>query len=162
MNLADLEGWCRARGHAHARLRLVAPAVLEEHALRFNYYSETRRGAAANVEPRAGASVHGVILSVDDAGLALLDQKEGHPNRYRRRLVPVAQGGAERLAVWLYVVSAAHRRATDLSPSSEYLELLLAAAEQHGFPSDYVAAVRELGNASGESPNTTTRSSHRG
>lgn len=161
MHVGDLARWLRNNGVSSATVCQVMPAVLPGHRLVWNYYSPVRRGGAANVEPEPRGLVLGLALRVDDAGLAALDRKEGHPQRYAREeqtLVRLERGFEllvqgvpaalqEELAAlspsaasraWVYRVQPAYRRAQHTPPRRAYLQLMLQAAEQHGFPAWYV------------------------
>lgn len=68
----------------------VGPAILPDHELVFNVYSNTRGGGALNIKNRIGAYVCGALFAVDETGWGTLDFKEGVLDRiYERRTVRV-------------------------------------------------------------------------
>ena len=120
-------------GHRCPGAEYVGRARLAHHAFRIN-----RRGVATVVGSR-GTEVHGALWLVADGHLRLLDQFEGVDFglyvRQRREIhfetsTPQAH---------IYV-------ATDMrggSPRSDYLETIIAAAEELGLPSVYIDELRK-------------------
>ncbi|HMR08077.1 MAG TPA: gamma-glutamylcyclotransferase [Polyangiaceae bacterium] len=164
MDLDDVERWCHERGHEPIRILDAQVAELPGFALAWNYYSDARQGAAANVEERAGRSLPGLVLQVSATGLGVLDRKEGHPKRYRRRLLRVVtakesapspprafgESGAARapdaaaMDAWVYQVQPEFLRPQPQHPTSTYVNIMLRAAERHGFPGWYLRELRAL------------------
>jgi hypothetical protein len=136
MDLGDLRSWLAAKGHRAGGIRCVQPAVLAGYRLIWNYRSISRDGGAANVGPCVGRDLPGLALSVDDATLAAIDPKEGHPRFYSRGSSPLAvrlQRGDDILA-WVYVAVPERCSAVPVSPRRAYLELLRNAATEHALP----------------------------
>lgn len=164
MDLDDVERWCRERGHEPIRILDAQVAELPGFALAWNYYSDARQGAAANVEEKAGRSLPGLVLQVSATGLGVLDRKEGHPRRYRRRLLRVvtakesapspsgesAESGpacapdTAAIEAWVYQVQPEFLRSQPQHPTSTYVNIMLRAAERHGFPGWYLRELRAL------------------
>lgn len=146
MHLWDLGQWLRGRGFPD-RVAESHAAVLEGHRLVWNYYSRSRRGGAANVEPSTGNHVHGVLLGVSSETLAGIDAKEGHPNVYSRGVQPRrtrrASCGTPVLA-WVYEVQPHWRQSRQVRPSCHYRRLMLEGAQAHGLPAAYLVALRAL------------------
>ena len=144
MNLEHLRAWARERGHGEPRIERARPALLPGHRLVWNYRSRWRRAGAANVTPRHGAVLPGVLLRVDEPTLAILDDKEGHPLRYSRGAVPdrVHLPDGEVVAAWVYRVQLAFVQPATVPPSREYLDLLLTGAQQHALPDWHIEALR--------------------
>ena len=140
MDLADLDRWLAEKGHRPGRPATSSPAVLEGWRLVWNYDSPTRRGGAANIEPAVGARLPGALLYVDGPLLAALDQKEGHPERYRRRRLPV-RGPAATVEAWAYVVTAPWRSSRAIWPRRVYLETVLRGARAFDLPPAHIAAI---------------------
>lgn len=66
-----------------------------------------------------GGPVSGEVWRVDDEGFALLDQLEGYPWLYTRRIVPLKSGAR----AWLYLLNGApeeHGMQGDVIPSGDY------------------------------------------
>jgi len=86
--------------------------------------------------------VHGVIFDVDETQIGALDSAEGVGSGYRKDEITVALSGVE-TKVLVYV---AEKDATDdaLIPYRWYYDLVLAGAEEHALPRDYVAGLRAV------------------
>ena len=144
MDPDDLNAWCRRRGRPTVRVSRTEVAELCDHRLHFDYWSGVRQGGAANVSPQLATSVFGLALWVDPEGLLSFDLKEGHPNNYERRLLPVRLASGTQESAWVYRVRDEHRRATHIPPTNHYSMLLLNAAKRHCFPASYVTVLNDL------------------
>lgn len=146
MHLGDLHRWLAKHDLAVASPLRVEPARLDGFRLAWNYYSEARQGAAANVVPDRGASIYGVALQVDAGLLAALDAKEGHPQRYCRgdvpRVVHLLAGGD--VDAWVYEVQPDYLRTNPVWPRRAYLDLMLEAAADHGLPAAWIAVLQAV------------------
>ncbi|HTR56146.1 MAG TPA: gamma-glutamylcyclotransferase family protein [Kofleriaceae bacterium] len=144
MDVDDLRSWFIANGHHKARIERCEPATLPGFRLVWNYYSQSRKGGAANIERFAGAVLPGVALHVNGAGLAAIDRKEGHPNYYSRGDVPVRAQliGGTSVEAWVYVAVADRCRATEIPPTRAYLDMMIRAAERVGLPAAHVEMLR--------------------
>ena len=99
-NLDPIQLWERCP-RAHVR----AQAVLRDHVLAFTRFSEVRQCGVADVVAQPGAQVRGLLLELDDADLAALDDYEGHPDAYCRRAMTVhLWSGDEPHVAWVYQV----------------------------------------------------------
>ena len=145
MHLPDLRAWLDRHRFPTDGILDARAAVLPDFALVWNYFAAARSGGAANVEPRRQSEVHGVALCVDDATLAGIDAKEGHPTLYDRGPQPLAvrwsddQGG---VSAWVYQVVPAQRSATPVFPTSHYLGLLLEGGRAFGLSETYLESLR--------------------
>ena len=145
MHLADLRRWMDERGFSRGQVLNAEPARILDYQLVWNYFSPARQGGAANVEPAPGQELHGVALEVNGPGLSAIDQKEGHPGRYRRGPKPVeawTYTGIPR-AVWLYRVTPAFLRPAGVPPTPDYLRLLVEGGRQLGVDRAYLDRVVE-------------------
>lgn len=91
----------------HNNDALRTATFLTEARTKSRFYAMADFGAYPAVfSPGIGemGQVIGELFSVDGDTLCLLDELEGHPNFYRRELVPV-EGGRDNWA-WMYVLSA--------------------------------------------------------
>jgi gamma-glutamylcyclotransferase (GGCT)/AIG2-like uncharacterized protein YtfP len=144
MELGDLEHWFTRSAEPWGRLLEVSRAQLPDFRLVWNFYSETRRGGAANVEPFAGHTLHGLALLVDDVVFAGIDKKEGYPHVYDRtqKLVELASGA--RVDAWVYRVSPERARREFVAPTRHYRGLLIQGARAHGLPAFYIEELERL------------------
>jgi gamma-glutamylcyclotransferase (GGCT)/AIG2-like uncharacterized protein YtfP len=98
--------------------------------------------AFANIVPDPTAAVMGVLYEIDEADLAHLDLTEGVLiGNYRRITIPVAPLSASDGLVEAFVL-VSDRHAPDLLPSRRYMACLVAGAEEHGLPADWIAVLR--------------------
>ena len=120
--------------------RLIGVAVLDDHALMFNRRSIRTHSGVADVVPRTGSQVWGVLYEVDDDCLAAIDRKEGASWAYVRAevTVRVPEIGSEHRAI-TYVVR--DKEPAEVTPSSDYLDRLVSAATERGLPPEYVEAL---------------------
>ena len=144
MDLDDLRRWCRERRREPLEVFESVVAALPGHTLVWNYYSEVRRGAAANVGAGGDRPLPGLLLQVDATGLSALDAKEGHPERYRRELQPVTTANAGAFDAWVYAVRPEYLRREPVRPTAAYLRIMISAAERHAFPQWYLNELRSL------------------
>jgi hypothetical protein len=144
MDVDGLRSWLKDNGHIDARVDRWERATLAGHCLVWNYYSRTRRGGAANVKQCEGASLPGVALQLNSAGLAAVDRKEGHPKFYSRGEAPVTVQLSDGTSVraWLYIAVSNKCRLTKVPPTREYLDIIIKAAERHSLPADHIEMLR--------------------
>ena len=144
MDLKDLARWARVKGYDPPHVQTAQLARLNDFELVWNYRSKARKGGAANVRPAKGGVVWGVVLEVDVSTLEIIDTKEGHPGRYSRGEEPldveVVRDG-RMVQAWVYQVTEAFLCDERVPPQKDYLEIILKAAREHGFPDE---AIRSL------------------
>lgn len=140
MHTRDLHAWRRRNGFADATIAVLGRGILPDHELVWNYWSNARGCGAANVRLRAGSDLPGLVLCVDERGLAALDRKEGNGAFYDRGAVPqrVVLDTGEPVDAWVYVARPERLRSETCPPSRVYLDLLIAAAREHGLPAAHV------------------------
>ena len=127
---------------------LMGVAVLNNHRLHFPRHSPVRNCAVASVEHALGEVVWGALYRMDMADIAWLDRREGHypeddsqENRYDRLPVAVKTTEGHRVGAQAYI--ARHTDKPGL-PSAEYMAHIIAGAEHHGFPENYIAGLRQI------------------
>lgn len=146
MHTGDLGSWLTRNGYAAAEIAVFGRAVLPDHELVWNYWSRSRGCGAANVRPRAGCDLPGLVLRVDERGLAALDCKEGNGALYDRGAAPqrVVLDTGESVNAWLYVARPDRVRSESCLPSRAYLDLLIAGAREHGLPAAHIKRLRAV------------------
>jgi gamma-glutamylcyclotransferase (GGCT)/AIG2-like uncharacterized protein YtfP len=117
---------------------VLGTAELRDHRLVFSRRSVRTGTGVADVVPAKGQSVWGVLYELEDAGLAALDEKEGNGWAYERAQVAV-RTAADELAVTAVTYRVCKPEATEVTPSPQYVEGLVAAARERGLPAAYVA-----------------------
>lgn len=146
MHTGDLVTWLRRNGYAAAEIAVLGRAVLPDHELVWNYWSRSRGCGAANVRPRAGCDLPGLVLRVDERGLVALDRKEGNGAFYDRGAAPlrVVLDTGESVNAWVYIAKPERVRSEACLPSCAYLNLLIAAAREHGLPAAHIECLRAV------------------
>jgi gamma-glutamylcyclotransferase (GGCT)/AIG2-like uncharacterized protein YtfP len=149
MDVDHLRDWLDKKGYRLDGLLRVEPATLAGYRLVWNYYSKSRNGGAANVEPCEGREISGLALSVDPKTLKAIDQKEGHPTFYSRgsSQLTARLNNGEEIGAWLYVVVHTRCENTPVWPRREYLELLIKAARKYGLPAGYIGELEATSTA---------------
>jgi hypothetical protein len=75
-----------------------------------------------------------------------LDRCEGvRDGHYRRRDVDVVTDDGEVLRAVAYIADDEERLSDELSPTMDYLDMVLQGAREHGLPEDYIRFVEGLG-----------------
>jgi hypothetical protein len=116
------------------------PALLLNYRLRFNKPSTNDGSGKANVEPRTGGEVWGVLYTIPDDDLPNLDRGEGG---YFREKMSVLLNGVVAPDVWVYV---ARRPLQDplLRPYTWYTRFLVEGAIEHDLPAEYIEGLRRI------------------
>jgi hypothetical protein len=100
--------------------------------------------AFANLVPDPAAVALGVLYEISNDDLAHVDLTEGVLiGNYTRIEIHVAPLTAPDVLAPAFTLVSEHR-ATDLLPSTRYMACLIAGAEEHGLPADYVAFLRSI------------------
>jgi gamma-glutamylcyclotransferase len=102
-------------------------------------------GAFANVVPDPTGAVHGVLFEMTEDDFAHLDLTEGvllgNYERVPVTVQPLAPPDAEVIVAYTLT---SERRDPQRLPTRRYMQLLIAGAEEHGLPEDYIAYLRSL------------------
>lgn len=145
MNRSDLRSWLEAGGYDSSLVVDATPAVLEGYDFVWNFYSQGRGGATANLERKEGSTIRGVLIEFDDSLLKAFDRKEGHPFFYSRgeSRVPVKRvRDCETVMAWLYIAKPNRGDSRDLRPTRDYKRIVLEAAEFWGLPEEYLEKIK--------------------
>lgn len=146
MNRSDQRSWLEANGYDSSLVVDVSPANLEGYDYVWNYYSTGRAGGTANLEPREGSTIWGVLIEFDESLLKAFDRKEGHPYFYSRGdgRVPVKRvSDGKTIFAWVYSAKANKGGRRNLWPTRDYKRIILEAAEFWKFPEDYIEKLRK-------------------
>jgi cation transport regulator ChaC len=114
-------------------------ALLVGYRLRFNKQSTDGSGKA-NVEAHEGSQVCGVLYSVPDADLKLLDDGEVGYHRLRLR---VRTGDNVDEESWVYVATTPSNEPS-LPPYTWYKRFIVEGAREHHLPDEYVASLENI------------------
>lgn len=117
--------------------RYVGVAHLPDHRLAFTRRSVKTGSGVADIVYAPGQAVWGVLYEIDHAGLTAIDRKEGYDWAYTRVSVPVLlEPDDSELTAHVYTVR--YKEPTEIAPSRQYLDRLIAAARGRGLPDPYI------------------------
>lgn len=108
--------------------RCLGAAYLDNYLFRFAYH--------ADIVPRLGGRVDGVLWEIDQNGMDELDLFESYPTYYDRISVDVISRG-QIVPAWIYVMQPGHDIA---HPSSEYLAAVTEGYTENQVPLDQIQA----------------------
>ena len=143
LHLEDLARWMERGGFGPVGVTRALPGAMPGFRLVWDYWSSSRRGGAADVEPCEGEEVLGAVLDVDPPTFEALDEKEACPALYAReeRVVRLLEGGEA--TAWVYRVTPKRRQAPPVWPRREYLALLVEGGRRLGLPEAYLRELAE-------------------
>lgn len=119
---------------------VVGRARLPDYRLGFTRYATKRKGGVADIVPEPGAEVWGALYSVDEAGMASLDEFEGVPRAYRRiDVVVLDDEDIEREAIAYFA-----NKTGEFAPGRAYLGLIITGCRDHKLPEEYVQALESI------------------
>jgi len=146
MNQKDLDDHCRKKGKPFIHLASKSPKVyvLRSFKLDFNYYSYSREGGAANIEPARGEHVEGVLFDINDVDKRTIDDKEGAPNNYREILVSVIlRDGTKIENVTAYTVCENKKREFT-PPTRKYRQIIIDGARDFGLSEEWIKKLEKI------------------
>lgn len=121
----------------------VSHARVEGWCLQFDKRSADGSGKC-HIVPSPGDVVYGVVFSIPLADHGKLDDFEGRYHGYeRQRLLEVILGDGSKVEAFTYVADPDYVQA-GLLPYDWYHDLVVAGAEQHHLPTDYIAALKRI------------------
>jgi hypothetical protein len=135
LNQEDLNKWCRQRNRPLIDLKSKSPrtCILRDYRLDFNYYSPSRGGGAANIEPSLGEHVEGVLFEMTSADMHTVNVKEGAPNFYREIHVSVTLKDSGKVDGVATYTACDNRKTHFTAPTDEYLKIMLDGAKAFGY-----------------------------
>jgi gamma-glutamylcyclotransferase len=123
---------------AHTR----RPGRLPGHRLVFDKATNDFDGSAsANIQSEKDAHVEGALYTLNEKDLLRIDQSEGHPRHYTRRLHAVEEADGTKTIAWVYHATPTYIR-DGLAPRQAYLEHLL--AQEDVLSAEYRKALERL------------------
>jgi gamma-glutamylcyclotransferase len=115
-------------------------ALLVGYRLVFNKLSRDGSGKA-NVESHPGAEVWGVLYSIPNGDLEVLDRGEG--KGYCRERVKLVTTNGREIEAWVYTATHASTK-SDLRPYTWYKRFLVEGGREHALPSKYVNVLEHI------------------
>ncbi len=139
----DWKSWCEKKNLRFDGLVEVSPCWLPNYSLKFHYFSEGRKGGAADVvETGRGHAVPGVLFRMDDVTLEAMDRKEGTAvQAYERRDVKVILPNGTFVEAMTYCVTQKSREERFIQPTNIYTNLIKQGLKKRKLP------IGELKNA---------------
>ena len=98
----------------------------------YHYYSSGRKGGALDIKPVKGGVVSGMLFRPSPQGWKNVDKKEGNPDYYSRKEVPVQTVSGELLRAVTYVVVNDKREEHFIQPTEKYRKIVERGMEQLG------------------------------
>ena len=149
LNFEDWKKWCEeSDGDPDSIKALPGIFILPDYELSFHYYSGSRQGGALDVVPKIGHVVAGKLFEVSEEGWHLLDRKEGAPNVYERKSIPVLAEDGEKTYAVTYVVTPERRQEGFVTPGKGYAEKVEEGYDNFGISKKYPWAKKQLQKAS--------------
>ena len=148
MDEDDFDKWCENHGKEQRYKTIfnnIRPAKLEQYKLRFNYYSQSRCGGAANIMDELSSCVYGILMEIDENDLEVLSEKEGKKT-YEQKCVTVTIIKDEEIEsnVKTYKVKVEKEEKKDCPPTNYYLCLLIRNAIKYKFPLNYIEYLNQF------------------
>lgn len=129
MDLAQIKKRCPSS-------KLEYKAKLRDFELRYSIYSDMRKGGVADTYHAPGKIMYGLIFSMNDEDLAVLDDIECGKGHYSRVERVVEDDNGERFQVYCYDVN---DKDPDVPPTAIYRWLVYSGALMLGAPEKYLA-----------------------
>ena len=139
----DWKSWCEKKNLRYDGLVEISPCWLPNYSLKFHYFSDGRKGGAADVvEIGRGHAVPGVLFRMNDVTREVMDRKEGTAvEAYERREVKVVLPNGTFVQAMTYCVTEKCREERFIQPTNTYTNLIKQGLEKRKLP------IEELKNA---------------
>ena len=143
LDWGDWKSWCEKKNLRYDGLVEISPCWLPNYSLKFHYFSNGRKGGAADVvETGRGHAVPGVLFRMNDVTLEVMDQKEEiEVEAYERRDVKVILPNGTFVEAMTYCVTQNSREERFIQPTDAYTNLIQQGLEKRKLP------IAELKNA---------------
>ncbi|UCB42937.1 MAG: gamma-glutamylcyclotransferase [Dehalococcoidales bacterium] len=145
MDKDDLDDWCTDRGHPLISFSNVTPVMLNGYELVFNYFSTGRNGGAANIMQSPEKRTYGLLVELEESELEIIRVKEGYPRYYDEITIDVITFDGNLISdVITYKVVEEREKAVHQPPTEYYLNLIINAARNYDFPSEYISYLESI------------------
>lgn len=114
--------------------KFLEVVYLEDYEFVYDDYSITRNGAVANIVPKEGSIVWGVLYSISKSDEQNLDRYEGYPTVYQKKEVIVKneQGNSYKAFAYLREPQKIDK------PSEDYKNQIVNSAKKLNLPTEYI------------------------
>ena len=139
----DWKSWCEKKNLRYDGLVEISPCWLPNYSLKFHYFSDGRKGGAADVvEIGRGHAVPGVLFRMNDVTREVMDRKEGTAvEAYERREVKVVLPNGTFVQAMTYCVTEKCREERFIQPTNTYTNMIKQGLKKRKLP------IGELKNA---------------
>jgi gamma-glutamylcyclotransferase len=120
----------------------VGIARIDGHRIGFTRMSARQGGGVADLMPEAGSQVWGALFDLAESDLDSLDEYEGVPTAYCRKLRTVERPDETLAAAWVYTVTS--KGLAETTPSLRYWRLIVQGAKEALLPPEYIAFLESL------------------
>lgn len=142
MNQADLDEWCEEKGYSKIKFQSWQRAVLHGFKLDFTHCSSKRKGGTADVVPCFGEFVEGVLFSVSEEDMKLIDEKEGEKvGIYRRINIEVKLEDRKEIEAITYQVC---NPKPFQAPHRCYLKVVIEGAKAYGLSAGWIYKLEQI------------------
>ena len=136
------------------KVTILGRAKLDDHRLAFTRRAIKTGSGVADIVPSKGLCVWGVLFEIDKKCLdKRLDLKEGRGFAYDRKEVVVKLDGNEKYEKSAITYNVIEPKHSEIAPSSEYLNKLIAGAEQYLSHTHYVDFLKSFSVEGSEKDN---------
>jgi len=111
----------------------VKRVYLEGYKFIYDGYSDTRKGAVANIIEENGNIVWGGLFEIKEDDLRSLDRYEGYPRFYDKKIVKVKDEASNVYDAWVYFRTGMKQN----RPSEVYRMVVLEGAKDCNLPDEY-------------------------
>lgn len=115
--------------------------VLDGYDIVFDVWAPVRKCRVSNIRATDDRFVEGVLWEVTDAAVAALDEREMHPDVYRRTEISVLSNSGQSVAAFTYIAPSGSSTA-----AQNYLDTILAGARAAGLSEEHIARITENGS----------------
>jgi hypothetical protein len=122
------------------KIKVIGLAMLSDYVFRYRRpRTKKKRSGVANIEPRRGSRVYGLLLDIPKALLSKLDIKEGTKCRiYCCAKVQVTSLSNNKKYTCKTYIMYPEGRLEERPPSKKYLRIVSNSAKIHGLPQKYI------------------------
>lgn len=125
------------------------PAKLYDYELAFNKMAKRDpRVGMGNIIPSKGSVVEGIVYELDNLSVSVLDNSEGVPTHYNKKIVEVELQNGEKMNVFVYIANP-NMVKDGLLPTSSYLKKFLVDAEKY-MSKEYIERIKNQPTISSE------------
>lgn len=159
LNTKAVAEWCRRHSLRAPDMKAAKPAVLENYRLCFPLYSEYWGGGTADVVYDPGKSVSGVLFSLTESDMEVLDKKVGRQldangkeiGVYKRIIVKASpQKKGESVEAVTYQGTNPDRY--HIPPTQLYMDSVISAAYEYGLSLMWISYLQSFATQTGRSP----------